>query len=464
MPLIMRIGAAAMATLILLAPAAWNGFPLLQYDTGGYLARWYLGTLEISRSVVYGLFLAGLHGFDFWPALIVQALLTVWILALTLRVCGFGGPLALLAFTVILSVFTTLPWLTSILLTDIFTGLAVLAAHLLIFHSGDLRRSERWALVAFLAFAVATHSATLAVLIALAAFALLLAAYDRDIASFAGIRRVAAALVLSVALVFGANAAVAGRLAWTPGGVSLMFGRMLQDGIVHRYLAEHCPDRRLTLCAHQAELPRDADDFFWGEGIFDKLGRFKGLDREMKTIVVESAFDYPWMQIKTAVAATLQQLVMVGTGYGVVHWIWNTYDTIKTYTPAAVPAMQAARQQHEKFDEPRFSYINRLHIPVALASTALLAMFVVLALGGWIGADLGLLATSALVAILANAFICGALSGPHNRYGARLVWIAPLVVLLAAWRRAEKRRIAGRKDLSKNALGTIGTLAGSSSR
>ena len=48
------------ATLMLLAPALWNGFPLLEYDTGGYLARWFEGTLEVSRSTVYGLFLVAL--------------------------------------------------------------------------------------------------------------------------------------------------------------------------------------------------------------------------------------------------------------------------------------------------------------------------------------------------------------------------------------------------------------------
>ena len=35
----------------LLIPAFWNGFPLLQYDTGGYLARWFEGTLVPSRAV-----------------------------------------------------------------------------------------------------------------------------------------------------------------------------------------------------------------------------------------------------------------------------------------------------------------------------------------------------------------------------------------------------------------------------
>ena len=69
-----RFTAAAAAALMLLAPALWNGFPLLQYDTGGYLARWYEGHLEESRSTVYGLYLVLTARPDFWPAVSVQAL------------------------------------------------------------------------------------------------------------------------------------------------------------------------------------------------------------------------------------------------------------------------------------------------------------------------------------------------------------------------------------------------------
>ena len=43
-----------------------------------------------------------------------------------------------------------------------------------------------------------------------------------------------------------------------------------------------------------------------------------------------------------------------------------------------------------------------------------------------------MLAATATAALLANAFVCGVLSNPHDRYGARLVWIAPLVVDAAA--------------------------------
>jgi hypothetical protein len=53
--------AALLSMALLSAPAVWNRFPLLQYDTGGYLARWYEPYLVPSRAVVYGLILnAGL--------------------------------------------------------------------------------------------------------------------------------------------------------------------------------------------------------------------------------------------------------------------------------------------------------------------------------------------------------------------------------------------------------------------
>src|ERR1700690_796298 len=129
--------------LLLIAPALWNGFALLQYDTGGYLAPWYDGRLEMNRPLPYGLLLVAGHWFDFWPVLIVQSALTIWVLALTLRAEGLGGrPELLLGAVAALSIFTTLPWLTAILLTDIFAGLSVLALYLLLLREDTLRSLE----------------------------------------------------------------------------------------------------------------------------------------------------------------------------------------------------------------------------------------------------------------------------------------------------------------------------------
>jgi hypothetical protein len=424
--------AALAAALMLLAPALWNGFPLLEYDSGGYLARWFEGTLEVSRSTVYGLFLVVLARPDFWPVIVAQAAATVWVITLVLRAHGLGGrPLVLLGTVATLAIATTLPWIASILLTDIFAGVGVLALYLLVLRSDLLAGWERPGLIALAAFAAASHGATLAVLLVLLGAAIIVSPFNRKLVPPAGLASGIAALTLGPVVLLTANYAVAGRLAWTPGGIALPFGRMLQDGIVARFLADHCPDPRFKLCDHRAELPADADEYFWGDSIFDRLGRFQGLNDEMRTIVLESMRDYPLWQIEAAANAAIRQLVHVRTGEGVIDSIWHTHGMIENFAPSALPAMWAARQQKGEFG---FGAINRLHVPVALASMVLLLGTIVLASKQPRFADLGPLAATAALAILANAAVCGVLANPHDRYGVRLVWIASLVVMLVPWR------------------------------
>lgn len=439
MPGLMRLGAVLTATVVLLAPAIWNRFPLLQYDTGGYLARWYEGYLVPSRSTVYGLFLTLLSWLEFWPVVVAQSLVTVWVLALTLRALGFGGrPYLLVGVTAALCAFTTLPWLTSILLTDIFAALPVLAVYLLVFSSDALRRFERPALIALIAFSVATHSATFAVLAALVLVAAA-ARYALGMGAFSGVLRGAVALALGALMLLSANYVTSGRFVWTPGGIALSFGRMLQDGIVARYLHEHCPDRRLRLCTHRHELPDDADVFFWsGDGsVFNRLGRFAGLGDEMGLIVGESLRAYPAWQLQAAAVATLRQLVRVSTGEGVVPTAWHTVGMIEKFTPHAAPAMRASRQQQGEID---FTEINAIQRPLALAAMLLLVPLMLWGMRRQPINDLGRLAATIACALLANAVVCGVFANPHDRYGARLVWLAPLVVGLAALRLHEQRR------------------------
>ena len=127
-----------------------------------------------------------------------------------------------------------------------------------------------------------------------------------------------------------ANALVVGRLTWTPGGYALSFGRMLQDGIVKKYLDDHCPDASLRLCPYKDELPRRADAFFWEEELFPKLGGFEGMHDEMRRIALESLAEYPLLQLQSALSETAKQFTMVETGAGVVRWVMDSYYGIKT--------------------------------------------------------------------------------------------------------------------------------------
>jgi len=440
MALTTRAFAALTAGAMLLAPALWNRFPLLQWDTGGYLARWFEGYLVPSRSVVFGFFVTAGWPLDFWPVVAVQAAATLWVLWLVLRthhihLSAFG----FVALTAVLSVFTTLPWLVGILLTDIFAGLSVLGLHLLLFRSTHLSLRERLGLIVLVGFSAATHSATLAVDLAVLVAGAAVIIARRDRLPGGRIAGAGAAVLLSVVMVFAADYVLVRRLAWTPGGYGLAFGRLLQDGLVKRHLDRHCPQAGYKLCPHRDELPETADEFLWGQSVFDRLGRFAGLGGEMETIVLRSLAEEPLANLKAALVATGRQLVTVGGGEGVLTSIWHTYGMIEKFTPSVAPAMRAARQQQGEID---FAVMNAVQVPIGLASMALLPAVVLMGRRRRELAGLGTLAAMVVVALVANAAVCAIISGPHPRYGARLAWLASLTVVMVPMR-LPLRRPAG---------------------
>ncbi|WP_407189103.1 hypothetical protein [Bradyrhizobium centrosematis] len=418
--------------LLMIAPAFWNGYPLLQWDTGGYLARWYEGYLVPSRSTVFGLYLHYGESFGFWINLAVQSLATLWLLQLTLRVLSLMQTFRFVAISLVLIVSTALPWLASMLLTDIFAGLSVLSLFLLAIGANRISALEKISLFVFTAFAAATHSATLGVLLGLCTAGWMVRPLLRDRLPLAGLTQASLTIVAGGVMLVSANYALSGKLAWTPGGYGVAFGRMMQDGIVARYLNDHCPRERYKLCPYRNELPATADEFLWGQSMFNTLGRFDGLNDEMGYIVVQSLKDYPAWQAGAALQAMGQQLLHVATGEGTNGWIPHTYGIIERYVPSQVAPMRAARQQHWAIN---FDDVNWLHVPVALASMLGLVALLAHALATRRLDELTLLAATVTLALLGNAFICGVISGPHDRYGARMVWVATFVVLIALARR-----------------------------
>jgi hypothetical protein len=423
--------AAIAIPLMLLAPALWNGYPLLQWDTGGYLARWYEGYLVPSRSTAFGLYLHFGENSSFWINLGVQALATLWILQLTLRVLGMNQPLRLLGIGLALSVTTSLPWLASILLTDIFAGLSVLALFILTTCGDKTSTPEKSLLFTLTAFAASSHSATLGVLLGLCCVGWIALPFLRGRISVAGLAQGSLTIVAGAAILLSTNFALSGQLAWTPGGYGVAFGRMLQDGIVAQYLRDHCPQQKLKLCPYRDQLPATADQFLWGNSMFNTLGRFKGMNDEMSFIVLRSLAEYPAWQARAAATGTAQQLVQVATGEGTDGWLGHTYGIIERYIPAQVKPMRAAQQQRWHFD---FTAINYIHVPVALGSMLLAAMLFGHGLVRRRLDHITLLAGTVSLALLGNAFICAVISGPHDRYGARMAWLATTVVLIAAIR------------------------------
>lgn len=411
--------------LLLLAPALWNRYPIVFFDTGGYIERWFTLTVTMGRSLAYGLFLGvtagGLSsdGGSLWATIAVQAVMTVWVLHVTARSIGLSdGPLALMLTVAVLTAFTGLPWYAAQVMPDVLEPLMVLAIYVLAFRRDARGRSSQIGLALVIALAVASHMAHLALALGLLAVVAAVKLRERG----TSLAMPATAIAAGVAFLLGANALLARHFGFTPGAESFIFGRLVQDGIVQRFLDDHCPSPEYRLCAYRDRMPHTADGWNWGwDSPLGDLGDWDGFAPEMARITRESLALYPGEHVEAALGSAAKQLLKVRLGDGLVDEHEHTLEIFQHRLPGHDMEYLAARQQNRDLG---FAEVNRMQVPVAFASVLLLVAVSVRVVRPKADSPIPGLCAFVLAAILGNAAICAILSNPNDRYQNRMVWLA----------------------------------------
>ena len=414
--------------LALTIPALWNGFPIIFPDTGGYLTRPIEGTLELGRSALYGLFLYTGIPFAFWPNVVAQAAIVVWLVVISLRALGWGHrPWLALGITAALTVGTSLPWLTGLLLPDVLFPVAVLALYLLAFRADQLATWERAGLACMIAFAIASHMAAAGLCAAMIAALYLLTRIERLALPKPRLTFAACSVAAGIALCPISNWAITGSFALTPGGSSFLFGRLVEDGIVARYLDERCPDAALRLCAYKASLPDEADDWLWDpDSPFRKLGGWQGLEGEQREIILATLARYPLMHATAAAADTMEQFISFQTEVSLA----NNEPTLETFAdrvPQLFPKLMGARQQNGRIN---VSALNLVHVPLAALAIAGLACALIFRRRLHVAPELNAFFLTVMLSLCINAAVCALLSHSVDRYQSRLVPLAVFAMAL----------------------------------
>lgn len=440
-------------TGVLLWPALWNGFPLVFPDTGGYLLRPLEGSVGYGRSAFYGAFLAAGMPLDFWPNIVVQALVTAFLIRTLAQTHDLGRDSnVILAITLALAALSSLPWYVSQLMPDILVGWAVIALYLLAFRRDRLGPIEIPALLAITACAIASHMAILALSLGLLACFVLM----RLVGPWLGLLHAqlagpALAVAAGILLCPVSTYLVTGKFTFTPGGSTFVFGRLVQDGLIQRYLDDHCPDKTVRLCRYENDLPDTADEWLWTSSTpLYKLGGWKGFRPEAERLIAETLHLYPYQHLRTAVQAAIDQFLMFRTKLSVEPD--DNFHVLATFdgelSAAANARFLAARQQHS---QPDITVLNVIHIPAAAMSLGVIAFVAVFKPPKRIDPAMRTLCATVLIALLGNAIICGVLSNPNDRYQNRLIWLA---VLAAAMVAAEWRRSRAGSERSERPLET----------
>lgn len=438
-PVAVALGLGLLSPMFLLA-AIWNGFPLIFYDTGAYVLEGLGHVFLVERAPVYAelLFLAG-GAFSLWPIVLLQALITSYLILLVARIEVPGLTLRGLAvISAVLSVATGIDWYVGQVEPDIFTPMVILGSYLLLFRGERLGLWGRAGMAGLTGLAVACHPSHLGLQAGLIIAAGLLQLATRRWRSLPrpDLRGGLTGLAAALGIILLGNFVLTGTIFISRSGSVFVFARLMQDGIVQRLLKDTCPpagNMHWELCPYRNRLPVNANAWLWGAAsAFHALGGFtsKVQQDEDSRIIVESLKRYPLMNLKAAVSDSVTQFFDFKTGDGIEPQLNILEPGFKHLIPAQVPAYLQARQQRGAL---RFKTLNLIHVPVGWVSVLGLLLLIHNAAGRRRWDDAGLPAL-VLLGLIGNAIICGTFSNPHDRYQSRIIWLPSLVLLLAVGR------------------------------
>ena len=405
-------------------PALVNQYPLVFSDTAGLAAMGLEPEMGWDKPWVYGPLILLLHwGWSLWGVVAGQVLAVSLILWGVGRVTGPGRAWSHVALCAVLAVGSAAPWFATFVMPDIFAPLTVLCMVLVAW--GGLGWAALLAVTLLAAISVASHLAHLFV----AAGCLAAVAITRP-------RRLlpcAAPLVMAVAWLLGSNWIGNRVLGLSPYGSVFALARLQADGPAADYIHRACPAAGYRVCAWSSQLPMDSDAFLWspdGPMFADEFGPTL-FAPEANRIVAATLRAAPLRAAGNAVLNTGRQLVRVAVGdtLGPQHLVSTVGLLMRTYFPPAETARFLASRQVAG----RLGAVAEPLLPVHLALLVLgAAGSLLLATRAWArDPALGCLALVTLFGVLGNAFATGALSGPHDRYGARIAWL--LVVPPTLW-------------------------------
>jgi hypothetical protein len=447
-----------------LAPAALNGHPVVFGDLLDYLraARDFRPTHE--RAFGYGAFLRATGGLaSLWLPAAAQAALAA---ALAVRLLSLEAPgwpargrrLWLVGGSAAVLLAGHLPWQASFVMPDVFAGVMVLALLLVSGHWARLGIWERVRWAAVLAGAATVHLTHPPLLLGLAFAAgaaglLLPMAVPRLSAALMPARR-AAALALAAAA-FGWGTLVAANFAThreaTPasGGPVFLFARLQADTDAPRILRAPCEaGAGFALCRHLDRMAADrpsADEFLWDWGrkaLLPELGWMAGFRAEARALnpVLLREGWRDWLAASAGRAAA--QLVGFGLGDGMDR---AGAGVLTEGLPDLGMAGEAAAIASARQVDDRLVPLMPRRLADGLAAAGLLALLGSVVLGLLRGrAEVWWPALLFLVAWVGNAALVALGGEVHGRYGARLVWVAPLLAGVLASRALRPPLPAGR--------------------
>ena len=411
-----------------------------------------------ARSPYYGIFLYTLaHRGTLWLLASVQALACAWMLFLLWRSMAPEAPgWTYYALMAALSMGTSLPWVASFAMPDIFASLLVIGAALLLFYRTEMTRGEKVGVCAIAGVTLAFHGSHPLLMVAMIVVGVLLArlmkapkAAIRGYVQITGVGIVSAVVALFV-YAEAIYLHTGDHLRRPP----FMMALVISDGPGKTYLRESCAEGAKWVMCPFRNLPlKNSDQILWSSqpatGVFNRLSYEDrvAMEQQEMEFVVATFFHHPVAQTVASLKDWGQQLTEFYVDDPLrrpmafmLHKYWgktNLVDLMRgvgecgRWGELCEPKIRIA--ELEAVDTP-IVLLSILGLVVALCQRSTLLGAVRRRRFDWQDPMAKATAVSLFIAaaVVINAGICGMIAGPFARYQARVIWLVPAEALLLA--------------------------------
>jgi hypothetical protein len=421
--------------LILTYPALRNRFPLVNSDSGTYLLTAITDLIPFDRPVFYGYFIGWTNIYEsLWIVVYVQNILLAVLIWKTMKKLSPGfSAIGYFLVIILLTSLTAIAWFSCQIMTDVFTPLLLLSLSLLLL---DRRMGIAEMIFLFLVFffsCLVHYSHFLlaaAIVVSVAMLKLVKRSYFEEIS----VKRVilaGCAVALAILFIPIHNYFREGEFYLSKGNSILFTSKLVENGLLKKYLDAHCHDDPSPLCAHKDNLPEWGPPFLYGDqSAINIIGADKA-NAECGRLNRRIAESYPLPLALLSIKGGAINLFRLEAGTGIHPYDDHSapYQPLKDADRTEFHQWTTSMQQGNQLHFELLTVLQRFFIYTSLL--ILLFNFYSKPLIIEWSSSLVSFTQVILLALVLNAFITGAMASEHDdRYQSRIAWLIPLIILM----------------------------------
>ena len=410
-------------------------------------------TVNGSRSLVYGLVLAAVAAFARveFIALFNTALVFLAVL-LPVRVATrrYGIPSSLsfsVSIPILVAATSALPFYVAYAMPDVFAAVLLLVVATFTAFAPTMRKWEVFLGLALASLAVLSHPSHILMTIVLvpisAVISGLLHRRKAWVAPLLILVLVAVAFSERVTFKIAVEETTESKVVYFP----ILTARLIADGPGLKYLEDNCPNAGIATCALFEALQKSDDPMRLTAShiIFASdpaLGSYRLMTEEDQRRVGEEQIKYFFNVLRSKpvplILAFGKNTLEQALTFKIDMTIPSEAIIARVLSNPRLPPDTYSRGSLKR-TQTWVRWVNYSH--AVIYATALVVIFFLLIRSEGLPRHLRVLALMMLLGILVNALVCGGLSQPADRYGARVIWLLPLLAtMMVLFRNVTSRR------------------------